>query len=261
MRPVQSNSAIQTSSLTIKMPFRQKPKRKRVSKCLSKAHKNIEGLTLKLQAAEKEKRKLKKRYERLQKKVVMTSTPARQEATKNTPRSRTNSQLENAGIDPSSVPLIKKQLLFTNAIMEEIQGASRSNKKKSERSSLHKLVAGSAVIKKYRLIRLLQNETGLGRLNLSRANTRTTSNRQSRPSWTSLHMEVVDFLHRDDVSHMYPGKKDSCKGNEGIRHQKKYLTDYLSNLHAKYLAETLGNEWFRCQHSAVCDKPYVHTLS
>ncbi|XP_054775254.2 uncharacterized protein LOC129283486 [Lytechinus pictus] len=223
--------------LTIKMPF-QKPRRKRVSRCLSKAHRNIEQLTLKLQAAKKDKTRLKKRCERLQNKV-MTSMPTRKEV-KNTPRSRTNSQLEDEGIDPSRVPSIRKRLLFSNAMMEEIQGSSNTSRKMSDRRILHQLVAGSKVLKKYRLLKLLRTETGLGRRNLSKANKHTKSTQQSRPTWTSLHLEVVEFLHRDDVSRMCPGKKDSSKGKDGTKCQKRYLTDYLSNLHERYLAETDG---------------------
>ena len=224
--------------LKVKLPFVFKRKRKRVSRCLSNAHRNIEALTLKLQEATKDKKKIQKRYQRLRKKLPMSSTPSTAE--RNTPRSKTNSQLRNAGLDPTSVPPgIKKKIIFSNAIIEEVQNASHALKRRSDRSTLHKLVAGSKVLKKYRLLRMLQVGTGLGRLNLTRANRQSSYRRKElRPSWNSLHNEVVAFLQRDDNSRMCPGKNDHCKADDsGTTRQKKFLCDYLHNLHAKYVAE------------------------
>ena len=229
----------QRSPLKVKMCFKRPSTRKRVSRCLTKAHKNIEALTLKLQSANREKKKIQKRYERLQSKVPMSSTP-NTVSSKHTPRSETNAQLQQAGLDPSQVPQeIRKKLLFSNAVISEIHHASRQTTNRAERSTLHKIVSGSKVLKKYRLLRLLQQGTGLGRRNLSKANRPVKArNKESRPSWSTLHREVVQFLERDDNSRMCPGKNDSCKTDQGeTRRQKRFLNDYIGHLHAKYVAE------------------------
>lgn len=48
--------------------------------------------------------------------------------------------------------------------------------------------------------------------------------------------QVKVFLERDQNSHMMPGKNDSKK-SEGVKVQKRVLSDYLYNLHNKFLPE------------------------
>ena len=227
------------SPLKVKLAFPVKKRRKRVSRCLINAHRRIEALTLKLQEAAKEKRRVQRRYQRLREKLPTSSTPFHG-VSRNTPRSKTNTQLKKSGLDPKSVPAeIKKRLLFSNAVIQEIQSTAGSSTKQSNRANLHKLVAGAKVLKKYRLLRMVQKGTGLGRHNLSKANTNNASQRkQLRRSWSMLHEEVVTFLEREDNSRMCPGKKDCCKTDDmGNKKQKKFLCDYISNLYTKYIAE------------------------
>lgn len=48
------------------------------------------------------------------------------------------------------------------------------------------------------------------------------------------------FLERDDNSLCQPGKADAKKNNDGVKVQTRLLTDYLSNLHDKFLSENPG---------------------
>ena len=49
--------------------------------------------------------------------------------------------------------------------------------------------------------------------------------------------KVVEFMKREDNSKLQPGKKDVKKGESGDKRQVNILTDYLSNLHKKFLSE------------------------
>ncbi|XP_063953700.1 uncharacterized protein LOC135153666 [Lytechinus pictus] len=232
-RPTTRSSA----SLVVKLPFAlRKSRRKRRSKCLDKAHKRIESLTHQLKAATKTNKRVQKRYERLLKRQtdshLTTSTPA------NTPKSKMKSMLKRCGLPEKRCSKeIKKHLLFSNAILVEIQTASRKRKTKDYRRMLHNVVAGSRVMKKYRLLSFFQKSSGLGRRNLTNAGKSVWSGVKTKPIWTSLHEEIKAFFERDDVSRVMPGKKDACKGKDGIKLQKRYLCDYVGNLHAKYISE------------------------
>ena len=48
------------------------------------------------------------------------------------------------------------------------------------------------------------------------------------------------FLERDDNNRCQPGKADAKKNNDGVKEQTRVLTDYLSNLHDKFLSENPG---------------------
>ena len=48
--------------------------------------------------------------------------------------------------------------------------------------------------------------------------------------------KILDFLHRDDNSTCLPGKKDVKKVGKAKK-QKRVLTDFIQNLHAKFCSE------------------------
>lgn len=52
-----------------------------------------------------------------------------------------------------------------------------------------------------------------------------------------LKTKVLDFLERDDVSRMMPGKQDVMASTNGSKQQTRILCDYLQNVHDKFLSE------------------------
>jgi hypothetical protein len=79
----------------------------------------------------------------------------------NTPRSKTNAQLRDAGIRGKQVNKIRRQLLLSHTLIEEVKMAKKVNKL-SKTSILCNVVAGR-IIRKYRCISALSKKIGLNR--------------------------------------------------------------------------------------------------
>ena len=69
---------------------------------------------------------------------------------------------------------------------------------------------------------------------------------------------VVTFMERDDNSRMLPGKADKVKTGVHESTQTRVLTDYLSNLHTKFLSENPNCETFVSFLSENQTKAYPH---
>lgn len=63
------------------------------------------------------------------------------------------------------------------------------------------------------------------------------SKQQRMREVTRFKNSVINFLSRDDNSRNMPGKADKVKTGLRQSAQKRVLTDYMSNLHKKYLSE------------------------
>lgn len=71
-----------------------------------------------------------------------------------------------------------------------------------------------------------------------------------------LNKAIQDFLERDDNSRMMPGKGD-FRNCDGVKVQKRYLNDYMHNLHAKFRAE---NPEINISRSVFCRRRPQHIL-
>ncbi len=224
--------------------------RKRTSRALSRAHRVIEKLNKKLEASERQNKTISKRYERAVEKLQHHkdvpgtinddgSEPAANAdpLVKDTPRSKVSQQLKQVGLQ-SVPPIIRKQLQFSHAIMQEVRHSVAEDNGQRHKTVLSWIISGR-VVKKYRFITQTKKQTGLGWRSLAGVSaTKKTciGLQQQRKAWTSLQDDVLSFLERDDNSRIMPGKKDACKTDVG-KVQKRVLTDYLHNLHAKYMSE------------------------
>lgn len=229
----QSSSGYGTNStemnrLIVRLPNRGNGPRRRLSTSLKKAnekmrkiiHENIEI-----------KRKLKttqRRLQRLRKK--------KQPQNNLTPRSKTNASLRSSGLSKPNAEKIRKQLLFGNVIMHEMNKMSaRGNN--LQRKQLYASVAGS-IVQKYRQISKLSKELNVNRNKLSNiirngVHFEKIRRRRTIAKYTE---SVTQFLEREDNCRMQPGKRDVTNtGQEKL--QTRILTDYMSNLHQKYLSE------------------------
>ena len=82
-------------------------------------------------------------------------------------------------------------------------------------------------------------QTLTDRRKLSKTKSKTIDlEKQKRGFQSELHNQVLDFYRRDDVSLALHGKRDVKKiGKKKPRIQKRLLSDYLSNLYDKFVAE------------------------
>ena len=155
-----SKEAEKVPHLMVKFNFNKAKKasatRKRVSRALSKAHREIEKL-------EERNKKLQNKTWKLQKRIQRSGSSKGKEKGKpsaNTPRSRSRAELREAGLSPRSVPqVIKRKLVFANALMQEVRQSTSEDKAK--RKAAPTTLAGSKILQRYRLLRQLKKETGL----------------------------------------------------------------------------------------------------
>ena len=241
-----------SSRLIVKFDFTSRRKegtatRKRVSRALSKAHRKITNL-------ESDNKKLKAKTWRLEKKLQRSKASSRREKSNNqlssqaaiTPKSKTRKELRDLGLSPRSVPReIKKKLLFANALIQDVKESTSKNK--SRKKAAPSVLAGSKILKRYRLLRQLKEETGLSKRSLQLKP--KVANTKARLAKIEMKNKVVSFLSRDDNSRMMPGKAD-YKKHEGEKIQKRYLNDYLGNLYEKFKAE---NPNIKMSRSRFCN--------
>ncbi|XP_070579275.1 uncharacterized protein [Ptychodera flava] len=260
-------SSSQTTPLVVKLPFprlsgrRLGPKR-RTQRALASAYRKISKLEGKYTQLQRNHEAVKKRLERLKKKTAMTA---------NSPRSKTESLIRAARLNRQQASSVRKQLLLGNAVLAEVNKAKKGAQKSKIRV-LHQTVAGK-IVKKYRCIKSLSMSTGFCRNRLSNV---TSKNMTWSKSKRCRIMEknkatVLEFLTRDDNSRSQPGKADAKKVENGEKMQTRVLTDYISNLFAKFQAENpdikMSIETFRrmrpryilltsliSRHSCLCTK-------
>ncbi|XP_071941334.1 uncharacterized protein [Antedon mediterranea] len=190
-----------------------------------------------------QKKTINKRYERALKKVNKNCIPSTSHdssmSSTDSPRSKANQDLRNAGMSPRSVPKgLKKQLLLSHALLDEIRESTEINQGQKARRMISNVLSGK-IIKKYRLIARVSRESGLGQRNLSKTKKQgITAAKYVKKAWGVLHNEVLGFMERDDNSRMMPGKRDACKtSSTKEKRQIRYLNDYMMNLFAKYKSE------------------------
>ena len=187
---------------------------------------------------------MSKRYERL---VKGGSAKRSTNADEMTPRSRTNNQLREAGLNPKKADeSLKRRLLFSNVLVDEIHESAQDNKTTAGKQAIRNIICGR-IVKKYRLIRAMAGATKLARNSLMRSTSKScTIQKRTRllALYESKKEQVKVFLKRDDNSRMMPGKNDAKK-SEGVKVQKRVLCGYLYNLHDKFLAENPSEKMSR----------------
>lgn len=223
--------------------------RKRISRQVASLNRKLKKVSAEKEEFRTQNERLKKRLQRTNKKSgssdnmtltdsgstsspdlndgQTTSTPAL------TPRRKTMEEIRSSGISPSTLPKpIRRKLLASNILSNEIRAAADQNKNKNE--VLRNVVSGR-IAKKYRNIKLISEMTGLNRKRLGMGFSKTMTipmRKRSTNIRDALAKKVDFFLSRDDNSRMLPGKKDG----KGIV-QRRVLNDYMKNLHLKFLAE------------------------
>ena len=98
------------------------------------------------------------------------------------------------------------------------------------------------LVKKYKLLRKLGEETGMSRNKLSKITSKSiiVTKISCFREVAKHRKKVIEFMERDDNSRNMPGKADCVKSIAGERSQKRILTDYLSTLYQKLVSENPG---------------------
>ncbi|ESO91799.1 hypothetical protein LOTGIDRAFT_163159 [Lottia gigantea] len=145
--------------------------------------------------------------------------------------------MKHASLSQVQQSKVRRHLLVGNVFLEEVR-ESKQSISYTKRNILHRLAAGK-IAKKYRCIRSLSRLTGLSRNHLGRVNSKSViSNNFHRLREVRIFKQkVIEFMERDDNSRTMPGKSDFTKINHHTKVTTRVLTDYLSNLHQKYLSE------------------------
>ena len=173
---------------------------------------------------------LDKQIERLRKKNHDDSSTR-------TPRKEAEADLAKLRLSPRGKRKLKRKLVLGNALLKEIKATGDSASRK-EKHPLHNILAGK-ITKKYRLITAISRGTGLARNSMHTSKSKVFRPRKEVRRCLSEEVEeiCIAFMRREDNCRMLPGKVDAKKTEEGTKEQSVVLTDYLRNLHLKFLAE------------------------
>ena len=208
-----------------------------------------------------EKRLQRSRAKQLKKSITTTEPEPSSWNTPKTPRSWANSAIRRAGVSPRSLPpQIRKQLLFAQVMADEVKSSVDDTSSSSLKKSTHRGLAASVVagnlLRRYRCIKRMSDHISVDRGTLSKAKGKLAYPKKSRLGERQKKVDkaINEFLERDDNSRMLPGKGDFTKCN-GVKLQKRYLNDYMHNLHAKFRAE---NSEFNISRSVFCRRRPPH---
>lgn len=212
-------------------------------------YRKVRTMKSNLAKAKKEYQTLQRKYNRLKSKTSKSNGSSAKAFSNgapyfahdhdDSPRKRTEALMETVQTGTENTSQVRKQLLMGNVIMGELQskkGAAKSNQNKA----LCSLISGNTV-KKYRAVSWLSKTTGFSRKALQRSDDQWFSQtKRKRKRTQAKYKDAVNaFLERDDNSRNQPGKADTTKGDDGEKKQTRVLTDYLSNLHAKFMSENI----------------------
>ena len=266
----ETNAVEDTGPMVVNLPFpnRKNGPRKRVSRALSKKHRECKDLKEKLSKLRKKYKRRMRSLQRLKKKEKqrqeqmgnvsagssvkisrndsssidsgpespipdVRNQTERENPGPSTPRSKTEQVLNEAGLNKAQRAKVRKQLLLSFVLQVAIQKCRRGMKQ-CELGSLRGYVGGD-IVSKYRLADMVTKSTGIGRNRIADTSA-CVKKLQRKREVESCRDRVVTFLMRDDNSRCNPGKQDKMKVN-GETHQTRILTDYLQNLYLKFKGE------------------------
>ncbi|XP_052257645.1 uncharacterized protein LOC127862523 [Dreissena polymorpha] len=223
------NGAIDTSNnmiVAMQFPRRAAGPTKRVTRELKRAKKEITelkraniDLARKLKTEQRKRQRFMKRFQ---------SSPQ-------TPRSSAEKLMNRAGLTPAQKDKVRKEIIFGNVLSAQLRSKMEEHTKASI-NQLHRIVAGK-IIRKYRFSSMLSKKTGLNKNTISKYTNYSQPNQTKGRRVTRKYEKlIIEFFERDDNSRISPGKAD-CVNTDGGAKQSRVLTDYLQNLHEKFLSK------------------------
>jgi hypothetical protein len=243
-----------STPLVVKLPA----VKKRYSRALRTAYRDIERLKEKNKELERGKKKLQKRCERFaatcssDDMVYSADISCETSETEThltpsqplTPRSKSFRELRSEGLSPRKCKGIRKKLIMANSLIEAIQPVVRV-KKNSNGNGLERIRRD--ILKKYRCGVHLSKSLGVSRKKIRSMGTKRKSNTKQQ-----LQATVTTFLEREDNCTTLPGKRDVKESK-----QKVVLSDYMHNLHEKFQIE---NPTIKISRSCFCKMRPTHVL-
>ena len=131
-----------------------------------RARKKFASLEERISHLEIANKRVSKRYERF---VKGASTKRSKNADEITPKSRTNKQLREAGLNIKRADeSLKRRLLFSNVLVDEIRESAQENKTTAGKQVIRNIICGR-IVKKYRLSKAMAGATKLARNSLMRS--------------------------------------------------------------------------------------------
>ncbi len=148
--------------------------------------------------------------------------------------------MHSDNLSPSKHPHVFKELIDYNALSSQIKDNIQNQTEMSTKQVCRRIVSGR-IVKRYNSMSSIAKKISMSRNTIAKhAKCKLPMKpiKQVKLSFAAaqLKQEVIDFYLRDDNSKMMPGKADYVKV-DGAKVQKKVLTDYVYNIHAKFRAE------------------------
>lgn len=220
------------SPLVVKLPLagRSKGGKKKNIRALARAHGALNRLKVEKDKLYKKLRAKSRQLQRLQAKFSTTpSVPS-------TPNGKTENELRELNLTPRRREKVKRKLILKNVLLHEISEARASTSSRIEKQSIARLISGK-LSRKYRLNCALNKGTGISRKTLSKTKSKKVFPDRRIRAVKQLQLDIENFLSREDNSRTQPGKADAVKVSNGEKKQTMILTNYLSDLHQKFIAE------------------------
>ena len=143
---------------------------------------------------------------------------------------------------------ICKALVFHNVLVAQVRDRYKHADTLRKKLSVASAVSGT-LIQKYQLLSFLRKNIGMAHRVARKAVNCSSPAKATRKAVRSGELEyakVIAFFEHDDVSRMCSGVKQVITKN-GVKKQKRILTDNLCSLHRKFVAD--GN---RISYSLFC---------
>lgn len=125
-------------------------------------------------------------------------------------------------IRPEKKEEVKRQLLFSESISQNIQNSYKTMTKKKKRQFAGQIIHSDERLRKYKLLHKLPFVRRKKKITIEKKQT--------------LINQIHSFFEEDTNSRVAAGKREFIK-KRGLKKQKRYLTDNLKNLHEKFLKE------------------------
>nr|CAI5866096.1 unnamed protein product [Callosobruchus analis] len=181
--------------------------------------------------------KWKKKYSRLKASLNKNKDAAQKpESQSITPEARVQQIMENSLIQPQRVEEVKKQLLFGEAIKDQLLESYKSLRPDEKR--VFKKIMDGQVLKKYKLQTACAKVFRYKKTKLVECSDKGVRITYKKKLWyfqriSENRRKIEAFLQEDVHSRICPGKKDYVTKNK-VTCQKRFLTNTLKNLFKEY---------------------------
>ncbi|CAH1115842.1 unnamed protein product [Psylliodes chrysocephalus] len=187
---------------------RARKNRKQLKQCIHKLKKKVENLT-------RSNATYRVRLSRLKEKQKNNLS--------NTPRKRVNNLLDGQHVNEK----IREQILFAEVLTKQLTDNFKKIKSRKGKNEFALSITGN-LMKKYRFKNVVSSILSRKFVN----KTHCISNRRKK-LLTEKYKLVKEFLERDEISRLCPGKNDVITKNK-IKKQKRLLTDSIKNTYKMF---------------------------